>query len=111
MATVPRTRGDATDDTETCQLLRSCSPHTRGCHTSRLSALCTDALFPAHAGMPLTAREAARLIKKQGGRFVRHGGRHDIYEAADGMEIQVPRHVKDLSPGVERDIKERLGLR
>lgn len=61
--------------------------------------------------MPLTAREAARLIRKSGGRFVSHGGRHDIYETADGTEIQVPRHAKDLSPGVERDIKEKLGLR
>lgn len=60
--------------------------------------------------MPLTAREAAKLIKKRGGRFVRHGGRHDIYETEDGTEIQVPRHPGDLSPGVERDIKEKLGL-
>lgn len=61
--------------------------------------------------MPLTAREAVRLIRKQGGRFVRHGGAHDIYESADGTEIQVPRHAKDLSPGVERDIKQKLGLK
>ena len=61
--------------------------------------------------MPLTTREAARLIREQGGRLVRHGGRHDIYEAADGTEIQVPRHAKELSPGVERDIKKKLGLK
>ena len=61
--------------------------------------------------MLLIAREAAKLIKKNGGRFVRHGGRHDIYEVADGTEIQVPRHAKGLSPGVERDIKEKLGLK
>ena len=61
--------------------------------------------------MPLTAREAAKLIKKLGGKFIRHGSRHDIFETADGTEIQVPRHAKDLSPGVERDIKEKLGLR
>lgn len=61
--------------------------------------------------MPLTAREAAKLIKKNGGKLVRHGGRHDTYETADGTEIQVPRHAKDLSPGVERDIRERLGLK
>ena len=60
--------------------------------------------------MPLTAREAAKLIKKNGGRLVRHGSRHDIYEIADGTQIQVPRHAKDLSPGVERAIKEKLGL-
>lgn len=61
--------------------------------------------------MPLTAREVIKLIKKMGGRFVRHGGRHDIYETADGTEIQVPRHAKDLSSGVERDIKQKLGLK
>lgn len=61
--------------------------------------------------MPLTAREAIRLIRKNGGRFVRHGARHDIFESADGKEIQVPRHVKDLTPGVEHDIKDKLGLK
>lgn len=61
--------------------------------------------------MPLTARETAKLIKRNDGRFVRHGDRHDIYETADGTEIQVPCHAKDLSPRVERDIKEKLGLK
>lgn len=28
--------------------------------------------------MPMTAREAIQLTKKMGGRFVRHGARHDI---------------------------------
>lgn len=60
--------------------------------------------------MPLTAREAAKLIRKNGGKFVRHGSRHDIFETADGEEIQVPRHQGDLSPGVEREIKNKLGL-
>lgn len=60
--------------------------------------------------MPLTSREAAKLIKKSGGRFVRNGGRHDIFETADGKEIQVPRHPGDLSSGVERDIRKKLGL-
>ncbi len=61
--------------------------------------------------MPLSYREAVKLLRKNGGRFVRHGARHDIFETRDGQEIQVPRHAKDLSPGVERDIKEKLGLR
>ena len=29
--------------------------------------------------MPMTAREAIRLTKKMGGRFVRHGAKHDIF--------------------------------
>lgn len=60
--------------------------------------------------MPLTTREAIRLIRKNGGRFLRHGGRHDVFVNAKGDEIQVPRHPGDLSPGVERDIKEKPGL-
>ncbi|MFC2339975.1 MAG: Abi family protein [Olsenella sp.] len=39
------------------------------------------------------------------------GARHDTFETKDGKEIQVPRHAKDLSSGVERDIKEKLGMR
>lgn len=61
--------------------------------------------------MPLDYYGAVRLIRRCGGRFVRHGRRHDIFESPDGKEIQVPRHPGDLSPGVERDIKNKLGLR
>ena len=57
--------------------------------------------------MPMTAREAIRLTKKMGGRFVRHGARHDN---AAGEEFPILRHPGDLSPGVERAIKEKLGL-
>lgn len=60
--------------------------------------------------MPLSVREAIRLLKKHGGEFVRHSSRHDIFRTEDGTEISVPRHPGDLSPGVERDIKEKLGL-
>lgn len=60
--------------------------------------------------MPLTVREAIKLIKKFEGRFVRHGGSHDVYETKDGTEIYLPRHAGDLSSGVERDIKKKLGL-
>ncbi len=62
------------------------------------------------AGMPLTAREAVKLIKACGGRLIRHSARHDVFLTIDGKEIQVPRHPGDLSPGVERDIKQKLGL-
>ncbi|WP_172135539.1 type II toxin-antitoxin system HicA family toxin [Adlercreutzia sp. ZJ473] len=59
----------------------------------------------------MTAREAARLTRKLGGRFVRHGGSHDIYANAAGEEFPIPRHPGDLSPKVEQSIKEKLGLR
>ena len=60
--------------------------------------------------MPMTAREAIRLTKKMGGRFVRHGASHDLCANAAGEEFPIPRHPGDLSPGVERAIKEKLGL-
>lgn len=40
--------------------------------------------------MPMTAREAIRLTKKMGGRFVRHGARHDIFANAAGEELPIP---------------------
>lgn len=60
--------------------------------------------------MPLTVRQAIRLTKKMGGRFIRHGAQHDIYANAAGEEFPIPRYPGDLSPGVERSIKQKLGL-
>lgn len=60
--------------------------------------------------MPLTRQQAIRLIFQCGGEFLRHGAKHDIYVSASGEEIQIPRHRKDLSYGVERDLKKKLGL-
>ena len=61
--------------------------------------------------MPMDYRQAAKLIRKHGGKFVRHGASHDIFETADGQEISLPRHKdEDISKGVERDIKKKLGL-
>ncbi|MCD8199549.1 MAG: type II toxin-antitoxin system HicA family toxin [Coriobacteriaceae bacterium] len=60
--------------------------------------------------MPLTYRSAVKLIKENGGVFVRHGANHDLYCTADGKIISVPRHPGDLSAGVERSIKRALGL-
>ncbi len=61
--------------------------------------------------MPLTPRQAARLVLDNGGTFLRHGSRHDLYKSKDGTIIPIPRHPKDLSSGVEKDIREKLGLR
>lgn len=61
--------------------------------------------------MPLTYREALKLIRKHGGRFIRHGANHDIFITVSGEEIQVPRHPGTLSSGVERSIKKKLGLK
>lgn len=61
--------------------------------------------------MPMTKREAERLIAEHGGSFVRHGGRHDFWVSADGKPIPVPRHPGDFTPGVERSIKKALGVK
>ena len=58
--------------------------------------------------MPMTTREAIKLILKQGGQKVRSGAKHDVY-IWNGQIIAVPRHRGDLSPGVERQIRDILG--
>lgn len=62
--------------------------------------------------MLMTAREAIRLTKKMGGRFVRHGSRHDIFTNAAGEEFPTPPPAsrRSFAGGVERAIKEKLGL-
>ena len=57
--------------------------------------------------MPLTVREAVRMIMEKGGRKVRPGAEHDVYYV-NGQFVQVPRHRGDLSPGVERQIRKAL---
>lgn len=57
--------------------------------------------------MPMNRRQAVKLITENGGRFVAHGKRHDEYEMPWGTKVQVPRHAKDFSPGVEDDIRKR----
>jgi hypothetical protein len=57
--------------------------------------------------MPLTARKAIQMILQKGGRKVRSGAEHDIYNVK-GTLIAVPRHRGDLSPGVEQEIRRAL---
>lgn len=70
---------------------------------------------------PLMARTRLRpllpprkLVKKlrelAGLDFVRSGGAHDIYQAGNGREIQIPRHPRDLGPGLLRGILRQAGL-
>ncbi len=58
--------------------------------------------------MPMTYRQAVRLIRAHGGMFTGHGKEHDEFTMPWGAKIQVPRHRDDLSPGVEADIKKRV---
>jgi predicted RNA binding protein YcfA (HicA-like mRNA interferase family) len=57
--------------------------------------------------MPLTPRKAIQMILGEGGKKVRSGANHDIYQV-NGRFVQVPRHSGDLSPGVEREIRKAL---
>jgi hypothetical protein len=57
--------------------------------------------------MPLTARQAIKLIIEAGGYFYEHGGAHDLY-MLNGHKIPVPRHSGDLSSGVEGSIKRAI---
>lgn len=58
--------------------------------------------------MPMTYREAVKLIKKKGGTLKGHSSRHDIFEMPDGTQIVVPRRRGDLSSSVEKDIKKKV---
>ncbi|MDP2662415.1 MAG: type II toxin-antitoxin system HicA family toxin [Dehalococcoidia bacterium] len=43
--------------------------------------------------------------------FVRHGGSHDIYRmSSNGRPISIPRHPRDLGPGLIRSILREAGL-
>lgn len=57
--------------------------------------------------MAMDRREALKLIRKHGGVFVGHGARHDEFRMPWGTKVQVPRHAKDFSKGVEDDIRKR----
>lgn len=61
--------------------------------------------------MPWTSRTAIKEAKKLGGKLLRHGAEHDLYIMPDGTKVTIPRHPGDLTPGVERDIKKKLGFK
>lgn len=60
--------------------------------------------------MPMRKRDAERLARENGATFLRHGSRHDIWITKDGAAFQIPRHPGDFTPGVEKDIKGKLGV-
>lgn len=57
--------------------------------------------------MPMNYREAVMLIRKNGGEFLKHGSRHDLFVMPNGTTVPVPRHPGDFSRYVEDDIKKR----
>lgn len=58
--------------------------------------------------MPLTYREAVKLIRNNGGKLIGHGARHDEFEMPWGTKVLIPRHKGDFSPGVEDDIRKKV---
>ncbi|MCD4786235.1 MAG: type II toxin-antitoxin system HicA family toxin [Candidatus Eremiobacteraeota bacterium] len=55
--------------------------------------------------------EMMKKLKKQGWSLFKHGHKHDLFthELYPGFAI-VPRHNKELSPGIEADLKKKIRL-
>ena len=58
--------------------------------------------------MPMKAKEAIRRLKREGWKEVRQSGSHKQF-VKNGVRITVPDHSGDLTPGVERAIKNVAG--
>ena len=56
--------------------------------------------------MPLTAKEAIRRLRREGWREVRHSHKQFM---KDGVRLTVPDHPEGLKPGVEKDIRRKVG--
>ena len=55
-------------------------------------------------------RLAKKLKEVANLEFVRHGGNHDVYRTPSGKTTYIPRHPRDLGPGVIRSILREAGL-
>jgi predicted RNA binding protein YcfA (HicA-like mRNA interferase family) len=53
-------------------------------------------------------REFAKELTSHGFRFERHGGNHDIYVSPNGHSIPVPRHPKDIHPGLLKRLQKEM---
>ena len=58
--------------------------------------------------MPMKAQEAIRRLKREGWIEVRQTGSHKQF-VKNGKRMTVPDHRGDLSPGVEKNIKQMAG--
>lgn len=58
--------------------------------------------------MPMTAQQALKRLQREGWLIVRQSGSH-IQLVKDGARITLPMHRGDLSPGVERNIRQKAG--
>lgn len=61
--------------------------------------------------MPMTKRDAEKMARDSGAKFLRHGASHDLWLSAGGELVKIPRHPKDFTRGVEHDIKSKLRKR
>jgi predicted RNA binding protein YcfA (HicA-like mRNA interferase family) len=57
----------------------------------------------------MDSRLVVKRILKGGGKFVRHGKKHDIYRGPNGNFDQVPRHG-DVKEGTAASIFSHLGV-
>lgn len=61
--------------------------------------------------MPVSAKEAVRILKKEGFYEDRQSGSHLILKHADGRMTSVPMHSGDLKPGTQRSIERDVGFK
>ncbi len=55
--------------------------------------------------------EMRRKAIEYGFRFEKHGGKHDIYVNAQGVQIQIERHwTQEVRPGLMKRLKKEIGF-
>lgn len=60
--------------------------------------------------MPKTG-DLLRELKQAGFYLQRHGGSHDIWQHANGRQVVVPRHSRDIPTGTYYQILRKAGVR
>lgn len=62
--------------------------------------------------MPMTPKEAARLLEQNGFAFISSNGSHrKYYNAETGKTVIIPFHSKELKKGTEQGILKQAGLK
>ena len=54
-------------------------------------------------------REVVKRIEKGGGKLIKHGSKHDIYQGPNGNLDEVPRHT-EIKNKLANSIFRRLGV-
>ncbi len=62
--------------------------------------------------MPMKPREMIQLLERNGFKFVRSNGSHQVYRNDETQrQVVVPVHAKDLKQGTEKQILKMAGLK